>query len=510
MASLDGQIQHLLASPPALLQRERYAKLTAGMGLEVRLDAGGGKGKGVFATKGFGGGALLFREPPLAFMQHTANRPQAWVCARCFCFIGSVEQQVARLIMTVREGAESGSEDASASSSSDSGSGGGGGGHSMHREAAAALREEQLEGLAAGALKLPHTEAVPLPTPARCPGGCLEEWYCSDSCAEAAWQLYHQLLCVGPEEDDQQDESGSSSNPGKAPAAAAAETGETQQEERRRQLALREFLEHADETNDVFRLAANAVAQVLVAAQQQLGSQQQHRNGSGSGDGSSGSSSGGEPGRDACWQALLAGWQPFAAGHKGLWWECTAAPPEAAADMRQLAEDSLELLVAALPPHLPRRFPALLSLPIWGSIIGMFELNNLGVFVASPLQRWLHHLDALPAGEQAAAFQAAGPFVDALPDELPGCEGNAFYALHSCFNHSCDPNAEAFKRDEDEDGGAVILALRDIQAGEEVTLSYIDEEAPLEERRQQLADYGFRCACDKCQAEELAEALQLE
>lgn len=162
----------------------------------------------------------------------------------------------------------------------------------------------------------------------------MEEWYCSDSCAEAAWQLYHQLLCVGPEEDDQQDESGSSSNPGKAPAAAAAETGETQQEERRRQLALREFLEHADETNDVFRLAANAVAQVLVAAQQQLGSQQQHRNGSGSGDGSSGSSSGGEPGRDACWQALLAGWQPFAAGHKGLWWECTAAPPEAAAGGR--------------------------------------------------------------------------------------------------------------------------------------------------------------------------------
>lgn len=121
MASLDGQIQHLLASPPALLQRERYAKvrhagecvlcgagrgqgtspshlgpagraaqclacrrpaaallpppllasptsvlltcllwplqLTAGMGLEVRLDAGGGKGKGVFATKVGGWGA---------------------------------------------------------------------------------------------------------------------------------------------------------------------------------------------------------------------------------------------------------------------------------------------------------------------------------------------------------------------------------------------------------------------------------------------------------------------
>ncbi len=30
-----------------------------------------------------------------------------------------------------------------------------------------------------------------------------------------------------------------------------------------------------------------------------------------------------------------------------------------------------------------------------------------------------------------------------------------------------------------------------------------DEEAPLQERRDQLAGYGFRCACDKCQAEEL-------
>lgn len=110
---------------------------------------------------------------------------------------------------------------------------------------------------------------------------------------------------------------------------------------------------------------------------------------------------------------------------------------------------------------------------------------------------------------------------------------------------------------------AVILALRDIEAGEEVTLSYIgaraplparrhsrlprlrppgslpavqgaparspalhppcthrrprpsapapppasDEEAPLAERREQLADYGFACACDKCAAEELAEEL---
>jgi hypothetical protein len=38
----------------------------------------------------------------------------------------------------------------------------------------------------------------------------------------------------------------------------------------------------------------------------------------------------------------------------------------------------------------------------------MFELNNLSLFVANPLQRWLLHLDSLPQEEQAAAFEVAG------------------------------------------------------------------------------------------------------
>lgn len=107
---------------------------------------------------------------------------------------------------------------------------------------------------------------------------------------------------------------------------------------------------------------------------------------------------------------------------------------------------------------------------------GMFELNNLAVYVGSPVTRWLQALERLPDGERAAAYQAAGaawgspveagamrergaafgcshpadrhvlqptalpgacpppacaaPFLEALPEELPGCDGNAFYALH--------------------------------------------------------------------------------
>lgn len=55
----------------------------------------------------------------------------------------------------------------------------------------------------------------------------------------------------------------------------------------------------------------------------------------------------------------------------------------------------------------------------------------------------------------------------------------------------------------------IISALQDIPAGSEVLLSYIEEEgAGLEERRAMLRDYGFKCACERCTAEELAGQLQ--
>jgi hypothetical protein len=167
---------------------------------------------------------------------------------------------------------------------------------------------------------------------------------------------------------------GKSQDKGKAPAAgspplrAGTLAGQEEKEEARgrnqhQSEALQEFFWHADHTNDIFRLAAIVVAKVLLAADCLLAQQGREA-------GASSSSSSGEPDSAVCWQALLAAWQPFAAGHKGPWWECTAAPPEAAADMRQLASDSLGLLAGALPPRLVSRFPALLTLPVWGSIIG--------------------------------------------------------------------------------------------------------------------------------------------
>ena len=95
----------------------------------------------------------------------------------------------------------------------------------------------------------------------------------------------------------------------------------------------------------------------------------------------------------------------------------------------------------------------------------------------------------------------------ALGEDLEGLsiEGTAFYALQSCCNHSCEPAAAA---EGGPSGAARILALRRIATGEEVTLSYIQEEgAGLEARRAALAAYGFVCRCGRCEAEALAGEL---
>lgn len=255
--------------------------------------------------------------------------------------------------------------------------------------------------------------------------------------------------------------------------------------------------------------AGSPVQQVLVAA----GSEQQQQQ---------------------CLQALQAAFLPFAVGHKAAWWDVVAEQQEEAeqqegsesdgdsdseevdaselrAQLKELAADSLALLRAGLQDS---RFPQLFDLQLYGSLVGMFELNNLALAVPAPVARYkdmlLHPAEyGVDIDAAAAAVQEVQPLLEALGDDADApAEGTGFYALQSCVNHSCAPNAAATCLPS---GQMVLRALTDIAAGSEVLLSYIEEEgAGLQERRAMLRDYGFVCSCERCSAEELAGALQAQ
>ncbi|CAB9517987.1 specific demethylase 8 [Seminavis robusta] len=84
-------------------------------------------------------------------------------------------------------------------------------------------------------------------------------------------------------------------------------------------------------------------------------------------------------------------------------------------------------------------------------------------------------------------------------------DGTAMFALCCKMNHSCDPNVVVLYKS----GGwgrlyplaAHCVALRDIQEHEELCISYIDTDSPLEKRQEELKHYGFICNCTKCQKE---------
>ncbi|XP_064411833.1 histone-lysine N-methyltransferase SMYD3 isoform X2 [Latimeria chalumnae] len=77
--------------------------------------------------------------------------------------------------------------------------------------------------------------------------------------------------------------------------------------------------------------------------------------------------------------------------------------------------------------------------------------------------------------------------------------GVGLYPSMSLLNHSCSPNCVIVF-----DGRRLLLhATQEIQANEELTVSYIDVLAPTQERQSQLkSQYCFTCDCQRCQAQD--------
>ncbi|KAF9589061.1 hypothetical protein IFM89_018323 [Coptis chinensis] len=509
-----------LLKPPSSLQVQasfeyfdQLVKTKQCHGLKVKQD--GVHGKGVYAETDFNEGELVLKDEMLVGAQHSSNKVDCLVCSYCFCFIGSIELQIGRKLYLHDLGL-SGRMDCAAESSDEeddlfnedlgqcSSSG---------AKKKIPLPKEAVESLMNGHIELPYSNKFSLSSAVPCPGKCGETYYCSELCADADWESFHSLLCVGEN------------------------TGTPTKE------ALLKFVQHADGTNDIFYLAAKAISFTVLRYRKLKAAQFQEQKEHDAQDGNDNSD----------FSLLLQAWRPVSMGYKrsskartalkfhcvsvrhGLdmsdaaryarvaalvfasastsvsvlvWWECVALPDDVdccdeesfRGQIRELAFEfnfcyllNFEILFKCV----------VFSLEIYGHIIGMFELNNLDLVVASPVEDYFLYIDDLQQVDKEQAERTTRPVLDALGDEYSMCcQGSAFFPLQSCMNHSCRPNAKAFKREEDRDGQATIIAVRRISE-EEVTISYIDEDLPFKERQALLADYGFKCMCSKCVEEEL-------
>mgnify|MGYP006197831211 CR=1 FL=1 len=97
-------------------------------------------------------------------------------------------------------------------------------------------------------------------------------------------------------------------------------------------------------------------------------------------------------------------------------------------------------------------------------------------------------------------FSTDGDDLDALFNPL---DGTAMFSTACKMNHSCDPNVVVLYRTRNwgEPLAAHMVAVKDICAGEELCISYIEAWETLENRTKALADYGFVCQCAKCESE---------
>lgn len=84
-----------------------------------------------------------------------------------------------------------------------------------------------------------------------------------------------------------------------------------------------------------------------------------------------------------------------------------------------------------------------------------------------------------------------------VSERLPSFDGIAIFHRISVMQHSCDPNVVTRFGN---DFVAEVVSLRDIEAGEDVTHSYIEEDYEYEKRTLVLRLWGFKggCVCKKC------------
>ncbi|PWV08307.1 hypothetical protein C3747_91g55 [Trypanosoma cruzi] len=142
----------------------------------------------------------------------------------------------------------------------------------------------------------------------------------------------------------------------------------------------------------------------------------------------------------------------------------------------------------------------------WSELLGAVLLNGQERSPPSNYERLKELVRRLPCGE--STMDAFEQEVQMAGNELQhlrqSSRGQGVYTVGCLFNHSCEPNLQVVYS-ESGDETLSVVALRDIEPGEELCISYIDESLSYPERQQELYEhYLFFCQCPKCEREAAA------
>ncbi|GAY60800.1 hypothetical protein CUMW_204900, partial [Citrus unshiu] len=356
---------------------------------------------------------LVLKDQMLAGIQHSSDKMDCLLCSFCFRFIDSIELQIGRKLylhslgdpankchtgtslQTLEDCYDTDSPDMEDDSHMKN--------HEDYGNCASSsskgnisLPKGFIKSLVNGELELPFSNKFPLPSSIPCAEGCGEAYYCSISCAESDWELFHSLLCTGK----------------RSEALSGA--------------PLLKFIENANGKARMLLHVPNPCKISMVT--------------------------------DFC----LATYSFFvfynslylrrltSTCHFLRWCDCIALPDDVDSSdeayfrmqIIELAFTSLQLLKTAI-------FDEEYCEPNPKSNI------YSDLVVASPVGDYFLYIDDLPHTEKVRMHfviskKRLRKILDALGDDYSiCCQGGrtAFFPLHSCMNHTCCPNAKAFKRE---------------------------------------------------------------
>eukprot|EP01112_Ceratiomyxa_fruticulosa_P004344 TRINITY_DN1485_c0_g1_i3.p1 TRINITY_DN1485_c0_g1~~TRINITY_DN1485_c0_g1_i3.p1 ORF type:complete len:516 (+),score=55.60 TRINITY_DN1485_c0_g1_i3:279-1826(+) len=161
-------------------------------------------------------------------------------------------------------------------------------------------------------------------------------------------------------------------------------------------------------------------------------------------------------------------------------------------------------------PSLPNDLSKLFTLENYRIFNGIIQHNTSEI---SPISDLLMYIDRCvgntPMGEKSVnvgsrkvSLNDIGDMMNTLSNMGAAVSGTGLLVLMHNANHSCRPNVSIASCENS--NTMSLMAIRDIQPGEELVISYIDEDSltdVIERRKAIHSKYLFECKCERCTEE---------